>query len=198
MYSGRNYNRSCVPCRKQKKKYRYILQLIHQWKERKWKSPSACIRATFIIGTSTRSCIRSFYRLSHSHSEHEPHPTSPKRLVPSVLLCHPRRKFVILPLHLFVDFQTILEPACSFIGSEMLTLYSLWRYCKQNIGSKVIYLHSKGSFHPKRSNDLLRNLATRAALSKECSSIPSSCNVCSSRFSPFPHPHSPGNMWLSR
>ena len=28
--------------------------------------------------------------------------------------------------------------------------------------------------------------------------MPDTCNVCSSRMSPMPHPHTSGNMWLSR
>ena len=28
--------------------------------------------------------------------------------------------------------------------------------------------------------------------------MPSSCNVCSMRMSPIPHPHTPGNMWAAR
>ena len=39
---------------------------------------------------------------------------------------------------------------------------------------------------------------TRGALSKECTNLPLTCNVCSSRMSPMPHPHTPGNMWLAR
>lgn len=39
---------------------------------------------------------------------------------------------------------------------------------------------------------------TRGALSKECANLPNTCNVCSSRMSPIPHPHTPGNMWLAR
>ncbi len=85
-------------------------------------------------------------------------------------------------------------------GSELLTLHTLWEYCKSNNNpsTKVIYLHSKGSFHPTRQNELLRNFLTLGALSEECANLPDSCNVCSSRMSPLPHPHTSGNMWLAR
>jgi hypothetical protein len=83
-------------------------------------------------------------------------------------------------------------------GSEMITLHSMWEYCQRNKDKKIVYLHSKGSFHDKHENDLLRNLMTLGALSKECAYLPSRCNVCASRFSPFPHPHTPGNMFLAR
>jgi hypothetical protein len=83
-------------------------------------------------------------------------------------------------------------------ASEMVTLDSLWNYCRKNRRQKVIYLHSKGSFHPHILNDVLRMFLTRGALSKECANLPFTCNVCSSRMSPVPHPHTPGNMWLAR
>lgn len=84
-------------------------------------------------------------------------------------------------------------------GSEFLTLHSLWEYCKRHKHSatKVIYLHSKGSYHPHKQNDLLRDFLTKGALSEECANLPESCNVCSSRMSPLPHPHTAGNMWLA-
>jgi hypothetical protein len=83
-------------------------------------------------------------------------------------------------------------------ANEEVTLLSLWRYCQNNTHSKVVYLHAKGSFHPSRQNERLRQFLTAGALSDECASLPQSCNVCSSRFSPFPHPHTPGNMWLAQ
>ena len=85
-------------------------------------------------------------------------------------------------------------------GSELATLHALWEYCQSNNNpsTKVIYLHSKGSFHPRPENELLRNFLTQGALSEECANLPDSCNVCSSRMSPLPHPHTSGNMWLAR
>lgn len=83
-------------------------------------------------------------------------------------------------------------------GDEILTLQELWNYCQNNPSSKVIYLHSKGSFHASSRNDLLRIFITKGALSEECFHLSTDCNMCSSRMSPFPHLHSPGNMWLAR
>ena len=80
-------------------------------------------------------------------------------------------------------------------GDEYLTLHALWKYCQSNYlhkDAKVIYLHSKGSFHPSKANDKLRSFLTHGALSSECANLPDSCNVCSSRMSPLPHPHTPG------
>jgi len=83
-------------------------------------------------------------------------------------------------------------------GNEVGTLKLLWDYCNLNPEKSVVYLHSKGSFTRKKRNDQLRKFITRGALSEECANIPNSCNVCSSRFSPVPHPHTSGNMWLAK
>lgn len=96
------------------------------------------------------------------------------------------------------------------VGEESVTLHSLWQYCQKHKEKKVVYLHSKGSFHNTEENDLLRRFITRSVLSRKCAykdkhensqngtTISSfSCNVCSSRFSPFPHPHTSGNMFLA-
>jgi len=64
--------------------------------------------------------------------------------------------------------------------------------------TKVVYLHSKGSYHDIRQNAKLRLFLTKGALSRKCSNLPKKCNVCSSRMSPLPHPHTSGNMWLAR
>jgi hypothetical protein len=83
-------------------------------------------------------------------------------------------------------------------GSEAITLFSLWSYCKKHKNDKVIYMHSKGSFTHSKENDKLRRFLTRGVFSDECRNMPSTCNVCSSRFSPLPHPHTSGNMFLAR
>lgn len=91
-------------------------------------------------------------------------------------------------------------------GSEMITLGTIYDYCHDYPTSDVVYLHSKGSYHGHPKNELLRQFLTRGALSTFCSFVGRSqndndasttarCNVCSSRFSPFPHPHTSGNMW---
>ena len=73
-------------------------------------------------------------------------------------------------------------------GTEMVTLRSLWNYCTEHPTEKVVYLHSKGSSRNSPENENLRNFLTKGALSRECSTLPTTCNVCSSRFSPLPHP----------
>lgn len=85
-------------------------------------------------------------------------------------------------------------------GTELGTLKLLWDHCiiTDDASEIVVYIHNKGSFHPRKENDLLRKWLTRAALSEECSNMPSFCDVCSFRMSPMPHPHTPGNMWAAR
>ena len=84
-------------------------------------------------------------------------------------------------------------------GSEILSLHSLWEYCQNNTDKSVIYLHSKGSYHPRTENDLLRRFMTYGATSTQCTNLlESECDTCSSRFTPYPHPHTSGNMWLAR
>jgi len=83
-------------------------------------------------------------------------------------------------------------------ADETVTLRSLWKHCRKNPHDKVVYLHSKGSFTRTPENERLRRFLTTGALSQQCSNLPSTCNVCASRFSPTPHPHTSGNMWLAR
>jgi hypothetical protein len=86
-------------------------------------------------------------------------------------------------------------------GSESETLGLLWNYCRDSPHTEndtVVYIHTKGSFHPSDENTMFRRWITPAALSRECSQMPPFCNICSFRFSPLPHPHSPGNMWAAR
>ena len=85
-------------------------------------------------------------------------------------------------------------------GDELGTLTLLWQHCltTSETDNKVIYIHNKGSLHPNKNNDVFRRFLTRGALSDECANMPETCNVCSSRFTPYPHPHTSGNMWAAK
>jgi len=83
-------------------------------------------------------------------------------------------------------------------GDEAGTLNLLWQHCRKHTTDTVVYIHNKGSFHKSRANNKLRKFMTRGALSQACMNMPLTCNVCSSRMSPFPYPHTPGNMWAAR
>jgi hypothetical protein len=98
----------------------------------------------------------------------------------------------------FASTNVVTHVANHKSGNEQLTLSALWDYCRNNTSSKVVYLHSKALFHPKPQNDIVRKYLTRGALSDECLNLPDTCNVCSTRMSPLPHPHVSGNLWLAR
>jgi hypothetical protein len=86
-------------------------------------------------------------------------------------------------------------------GDEIGTLQELHEYCKNNPQDAVIYIHNKGSFHPNEENTLMRRVLTKAVFLDACTGLKrddNSCNVCSARFSPIPHWHSPGNMWVAQ
>jgi len=83
-------------------------------------------------------------------------------------------------------------------ASEELSIDALWNYCRRYPDRKVAYMHSKGSYHYHQENEDLRKILTRALLSNKCLNLPGECNVCSAHFSPMPHMHTPGNMWLGR
>lgn len=102
----------------------------------------------------------------------------------------------------YISDTTLLQHSNE--GSEMVTLSSIYDYCRQNPSRQVIYLHSKGSYHPRPENEALRQFLTRGAFSNEASNSDAvdatsqrNCNVVSSRFSATPHPHTSGNMWLA-
>jgi hypothetical protein len=97
------------------------------------------------------------------------------------------------------DIQDMTLLCHNATGSEMNRLRSIYNYCSQHPSSKVVYLHSKGSYHPRPENKALRQFLTRGALLTDCSMTdPTTCHVCTSRFSPTPHPHNSGNMWTAR
>lgn len=82
-------------------------------------------------------------------------------------------------------------------GQENQTLQHLYDYCTANPSERVIYMHSKGSYHPSKANDKFRSFLMNV-FSEQCLQMSTlSCNTCSVRFSPLPHHHSPGNMWMA-
>jgi len=85
-------------------------------------------------------------------------------------------------------------------GDEGTTLAPLHDFCIANPSKNVIYLHDKGSFSVKWVNTLLRRDLLRGLSSKPYADAvdDGSCDVCSLRFSPAPHAHTPGNMWSAR
>lgn len=80
-------------------------------------------------------------------------------------------------------------------ASEALTLQSMFLHCKKSPDDRVIYMHSKGSYHPTEVNTDFRRFIMQGAFSEPCLNMPSKCNLCGARFSPLPHQHVPGNMF---
>lgn len=101
-------------------------------------------------------------------------------------------------------------------ADESATLDELHSYCQENSKAIVLYIHSKGTFHPSYANDRYRTFNMRGATSPECfdaiswdmadsnengngnkTSTATEFNVCGARFSAFPHFHFPGNMFVA-
>ncbi len=115
-------------------------------------------------------------------------------------LLRPEHKVFVRSIGSRIDIYNATHIRHDENGDETGTLGLLWDHCREreNLGGKVVYIHNKGSFNPKPKNDVLRRFMTRGALSEECSNMPTTCNVCSSRMSPVPHAHTSGNMWVAR
>lgn len=91
---------------------------------------------------------------------------------------------------------------CKYIAhykrdAAMETLQHLYRHCLANRSERVIYMHTHSTSYQEAANAKLRRFATKAVASRPCLTMPETCNVCSARFSPLPHPHAPGNMWVA-
>jgi hypothetical protein len=83
-------------------------------------------------------------------------------------------------------------------GNEVITLQHLFDHCAQNPTGRVLYMHNKGSFHNTPANVVFRRFLTKGVWSDACQNMPLACSACASRFSPLPHHHYPGNMWVAR
>jgi len=99
-------------------------------------------------------------------------------------------------------------------GDERVTLNRLFEYCKaqappggKSTNKLVAYVHDKGSYHYTPKNERLRRMLMHAVSSciadEDQSGRPNKlrsnqADVCSARFSPVPHFHSSGNMWVAR
>ena len=120
-----------------------------------------------------------------------------------------------LPLYYFTFGKDIGDIQCenchhlqhSVEGDEVWTLSILHKFCLENPEKNVAYFHNKGSFHSSKANDDLRHMLTKSVFSEECllmknpknnKTSPCNCNVCSARFSPLPHYHTSGNMWVTK
>lgn len=88
-------------------------------------------------------------------------------------------------------------------GGEYDTLVPLWKRALElrNTDALIYYIHSKGTFTVKTENTLLRRGLMQAVVDNwtRCMHVLlQDATTCGMRFSVFPHPHFPGNMWWAR
>lgn len=81
-------------------------------------------------------------------------------------------------------------------GFESLTLAPLHQYCVDHPWSRVVYIHSKGSFHSQGGqNERWRAAMMRAVVAPSCHQR--QCDVCGLLLQPLWTIFYPGNMWTA-
>lgn len=82
-------------------------------------------------------------------------------------------------------------------GFEESTLGAMYEYCQEHDEERVVYLHTKGSYHYSQSQDYWRQHLTKAAMSSDCiqRAHASGCELCGLLFLPRPTLHFTGNMF---
>ena len=115
--------------------------------------------------------------------------------------------FASFPLPM--DVNSKRSNASGESGNESVTMQLLWSHCERFPEDVVLYVHSKGAWHPTAKNIRFRRTCMRALMdyccfrsvtngswpAKNCSAWLQGYDVCGSRYSPAPHSHYPGNMW---
>jgi len=83
---------------------------------------------------------------------------------------------------------------------EEVTLERVQGYCARNPDNRVIYMHSKGSYHEsKGKNHWWRRHMTDAVTHRDCLAPPDqSCNLCGLLFTPLPWLHHSGNFFTAQ
>jgi hypothetical protein len=114
----------------------------------------------------------------------------------------------LVPSHWMQAICTVKNITCHHIqhyvaANEDKALAYLHQFCSERPLQSVIYVHSKGSFHPSalapqyHGQDPWRRAATAAATSHSCLHPPdSTCNACGLIFQPLPGLHFPGRASL--
>ena len=87
-------------------------------------------------------------------------------------------------------------------ASEAVTLQDIHDFCRQtdtNEGTRVTYIHSKGSYHQTLVNMNWRREMTNSVLHPDCQYPPDDrCDVCGSSFYTRFSTIYPGNMWTAK
>ena len=83
---------------------------------------------------------------------------------------------------------------------EEVSLQALYDYCASSYYARVVYMHSKGSFHRDfQGQDRWRRHMMNATTSEMCLKPPNStCDICGLLFQPLPAPHFTGNIWTAQ
>jgi len=92
----------------------------------------------------------------------------------------------------------VLSPASAPEGDELVTQSALHTHCQAYPNDQVIYMHSKGSYHPCPKNNAFRRHNMRGIRGCINSNALSHGDVCGTRTTSMPHPHYSGNMWIAR
>jgi hypothetical protein len=82
-------------------------------------------------------------------------------------------------------------------GNEGVTLQALYDHCLANQNDQVMYFHSKGTYHVRDENDLLRQNLMKALVACYEANALLTHDTCGLRISPAPFPQYSGNMWLA-
>ena len=102
------------------------------------------------------------------------------------------------PNHTFYSIPSsspkfVKSKASNSSGNEAVTLQLLHSHCARYPDDRVFYIHSKGSFHPSSSNNLLRrNLLKAVIFCIHSSDAVTQGDVCGLRVSPVPYPQMSG------
>jgi hypothetical protein len=83
------------------------------------------------------------------------------------------------------------------VGLEIQTLSLLYQFCHENVKSKVLYFHNKGSLHNSPMNMKFREFLDCFNLNPHCIDALDNHDICGWRLSPTPFPHFSGNFWWS-
>ena len=93
-------------------------------------------------------------------------------------------------------------------ASEAATLHDIYEYChnddnaavqRTDNDTRVVYIHSKGSYHPSYQNNYWRREMTNSVLHPDCLFPPDDqCDVCGAQFYSRFSFMFPGNMWTAK
>ena len=89
-------------------------------------------------------------------------------------------------------------------ATESVTLSSIYEFCHSDLvtdanQTRVVYLHSKGSYHDHAKQTPWRRALTNSSLHPDCLSPPDDrCDVCGAHYYTMFASMFPGNMWTAK